>query len=130
MLVLSPDEDGNFGLSATELEREHLAGRPLVLLAACETTHTAPYLHEIWSLPGAFLRAGARGVVASAVPIPDADASRFFAGVRSRLAAGRPLVEAVRNERMAWLERPGRDWVRGVIVFESLLPGGPAQGGH
>ena len=61
MLVLSPGSDGTWALTARSLAHERLPGRPIVILGACHAAETAPYLHEAWGLPLAFLRAGANG---------------------------------------------------------------------
>jgi hypothetical protein len=121
-LALSPEPDGDFALSARELTGVTLAGRPLVVLAACETTETAPYLHELWSLPAALVSAGASAVLASAAPIPDRDAAAFFTAVRRRIAGGASIAAAVRDERMAWIARDARSWTRDVVVFEAASP--------
>ncbi len=122
VLALSPDADGKYTLSAQDLSGVQLRGRPLVVLAACETTETAAYLHEAWNLPVAFVTAGASAVLASGAPIPDADAGVFFAGVRARVVAGAPIAQAVRDERVAWLARDSHGWTEHVMVFEGIRP--------
>ncbi|HLL81246.1 MAG TPA: CHAT domain-containing protein, partial [Longimicrobium sp.] len=123
LLALSPDDSGRYALTAGELRQAALEGAPLVLLAACEAAHTAPQLHQPYSLPAAFLQAGARVVLAATVKIPDDEAPRFFDAVRARIRAGAPPAVAVRDERQAWLARQpagGTEhrWVEGVLVFE------------
>ncbi len=120
MLVLSPDGDGKFALSAQDLAGVQLEGHPLVILAACETTETAPYLHETWNLPAAFVAAGASAVLASSAPIPDAQAAEFFAQVRARLRSGRSVAQSVRDVRSEWLAKDPHSWVGRVLVFESI----------
>jgi hypothetical protein len=114
-VVLSSDVDGRYALTAGDVREVRLAGAPLVILAACHAARTAPHLHEPWSLPVAFLDAGARSVVASSTTIPDAEAGPFFEGVRRRISAGESPAAAVRHERET---RPYQKWMSGVMVFE------------
>lgn len=118
LLLLSPEADGRYALTAADVRARRLQGAPLVILAACRAAHTAPVHHEPFSLPVAFLSAGARAVLAATVDIPDAQAGPFFDAVRARIHAGQPAAQALRDERMAWLPRGGADWVRAVLVFE------------
>src|SRR5262249_59629452 len=71
LLVLSRGLGGEFALTAGAIRRQRLERAPLVLLAACESAHTAPYLHQSWSLPAAFLEAGAGAVVAASSRVGD-----------------------------------------------------------
>jgi hypothetical protein len=118
LIVLSPQPDGQYALTAGEVRRQRLKRSPVVLLASCRAAQTVPYLHEPWSLPTAFLDAGARAVIASPTDIPDAEAGPFFEAVRARLRAGEPPAVAVRNERQALLTRDPQSWVRTVVIFE------------
>jgi hypothetical protein len=118
LIVLSPQPDGRYALTAGEVRRQRLKRAPVVLLASCRAAQTVPYLHEPWSLPTSFLDAGARAVIASPTDIPDAEAGRFFEAVRARLRAGEPPAVAVRNERMSSLAREPQSWVRTVVIFE------------
>jgi cellulose synthase operon protein C len=70
LVVLSPEMDGHHALDASEVRRQRLRRAPVVLLAACGTARAAPFLHEPFSLPVAFIDAGARAVLASTVDIP------------------------------------------------------------
>jgi len=72
---------------------------------------------EPWSLPRALVEAGARTVIASRAELPDAEASQFFEGVRRRVESGSAPRVALRDERLAWLQK-GRDWVREVVAFD------------
>ncbi len=117
-LALSPDSDGMFALTAAEVRRAHFTRSPLIVLAACEASHAAPLLHETWSLPAAFVYAGAGAVFASAAPIPDADAAAFFDAIRTKVIAGASPTIALRDARRYWLDHHRGDWVRDVIVFE------------
>jgi hypothetical protein len=118
LIVLAPEADGRYALTASQIREQRLAGAPLVFLATCRAAKTAPFPHEPFSLPVAFVEAGARAVLASTVDIPDT-AGRFFDAVRERVRAGaRPSV-ALRDERQRWLEaHPDAAWVRHVLLFE------------
>lgn len=118
LLVLAPEPDGRYALTAREVRAHRLEGAPLVILAACRAAHAAPVAHEPFSLPVAFLEAGARAVLAATVEIPDAQAARFFESVRARIQAGQPVAVALRDERVAWQKGGGADWVRAVLAFE------------
>jgi hypothetical protein len=125
LIALTPDpgEDGRYALTAADVRKERLEGAPLVVLAACEAAHPAPFMHEPFSLPAAFIQAGARAVLAATVKLPEAEATAFFEGVRSRIREGVPPAVAVRDARMAWNNQrqpseKGGGWVEDVLVFE------------
>ncbi|WP_267968046.1 CHAT domain-containing protein [Myxococcus stipitatus] len=118
LLVLSPEEDGTYALTATDLQGQRLAGRPVVVLAACHAAHSARYFHETFGLPLAFVDAGARAVLAATQEIPDAEASEFFEPVLARIRAGVPAAIVLRDARQDWLRRPGGTWVAQVLLFE------------
>ncbi|MBN8230378.1 CHAT domain-containing protein [Corallococcus macrosporus] len=118
LLMLAPEGDGRYALTAQQVCAEGLTGAPLVFLAACGAARTAPFPHESFSLPVAFLDAGARAVMAATVDIPDT-AGRFFSDVRERIHAGAAPSVALRDERQAWLQAsPGDRWVHDVLLFE------------
>ena len=117
-LALSPDPNGQYALTAREVSRAKLASSPLVILAACESAQAAPQFATRWSLPTAFLTAGARAVVAPTTAVPDQQAGPFFDELRTRAATGVPLAEVVRDLRKQWLVDRKADWVRDVVVFE------------
>lgn len=115
-LLLAPDASGAWALSAKSLRAAHLDAHPIVLLAACRASTVAPYFHEPWSLPRAFLSAGASAVVAAPVDLPDDEARAFFNGVVTRIRAGADPAVAVRDERLRFIGRRAL-WVRTVLVF-------------
>lgn len=117
-LALSADATGNYALTAGAVRAATLRRHPLVVLAACSASQSAPVLHEPWSLPSAFVLAGARAVVASAAPIPDLEAGEFFDSVRAAVAGGSPVAVALRDARVRWLAAGRGEWVRDVAVFE------------
>ncbi|GMU07656.1 CHAT domain-containing protein [Corallococcus caeni] len=118
LLMLAPEQDGQYSLTAKQVRAHRLFGAPLVFLAACGAARTAPFPHESFSLPVAFLEAGARAVLAATVDIPDT-AGRFFNNVRERIHAGAAPAVALRDERQAWLQAsPGDRWVQDVLLFQ------------
>ncbi|GMU00380.1 hypothetical protein KH5H1_45000 [Corallococcus caeni] len=119
LVVLSPEVNGRYALTADVVREQRLKGEPTVFLAACSAGRTtALQSTEPFSLPAAFIDSGARAVLASTVDIPDA-AGRFFDGVRRRIHAGSPAAVALRDERQAWLARDGRaGWTRSVLLVE------------
>ena len=117
-LALSPDATGQYALTTRDVRAATFTTSPLVILAACRASHAAPVLHQPWSLPAAFVFAGARAVVASTSPIPDADAGAFFDDFTQRVRAGQPAAIALRDSRIAWLHQGRGDWVRDLIVFD------------
>lgn len=117
-LALSPEPDGRYALTTRDVRAAQFPTSPLVILAACRSSRAAPVSHDTWSLPAAFVYAGARVVIASTAPIPDREAGPFFDAVRGRIRTGAPAATALRDERLAWLARGGADWVRDIIIFE------------
>lgn len=117
MLVLAQGAAG-YGLTASAVRQAKLPKHPVVLLGACRAATVAPFLHERWSLPRAFLDAGASAVIAAPVELPDAEAREFFARVVARLKKGEAPALALRDERVAWLAAGKAGWVRTVLVFD------------
>lgn len=119
-LVLAPDPaTGRWWLTAAEIRARLLRGAPLVTLGACHAAQTAPYMWGPWSLPIAFIKAGARGVFASPAPLSDGESASFFAAVRRAIKDERrePAV-ALRNARLAYLKNTGNSSVAHVVLFE------------
>jgi hypothetical protein len=128
-LVLSPEEpvrgapagraDLPYALTAEAIRGGRLRRRPIVVLEACHSAVGARYEHEPWSLPDAFLAAGARAVFAAATEIPDVASGQFFARVLKRVRDGAAPAVALRDERIAALRKdPHNPWVASVILFE------------
>lgn len=117
-LLLAPGPGGP-ELGVTRIQKASFHGAPFVILAACEAARTSYALHEPLSLPAAFIRAGARGVLAATVKIPDREAGTFFNAVRMRMRAGTSPALALRDERVQWKsEGRGGEWLDSVLLFE------------
>jgi hypothetical protein len=117
LIALTPDREGRFALTAEEIRKQNLARAPTVLLAACGAARMSPFLHESFSLPTAFVAAGAREVFAATADIPHS-AGRFFSAVRSRISEGADPAVALRDERMQWHQaEPEQRWVDSVLLF-------------
>jgi hypothetical protein len=117
-LMLAPGQEDP-ELSVAQVRSASLRGAPFVVLAACHAAHTTYSLDTPFSLPAAFIEAGARGVVAATVAIPDLEAAAFFNAVRERIRSGAPPALALRDERVRWLEqRRGAPWLDNVLLFE------------
>ena len=118
LIALSPDADGAWALSAGAVRNHPLSGRPLVLHGACRAAVGAPLLYAPWSLPAAFLEAGARAVLASRDDIPDSQVRLFFDAVIAGIRVGQSERIALRDARLAFRTRPGGAWVDSVLLFE------------
>ncbi len=118
LLVLSPDATGQYALTAGEVRAHRLEAAPLVILAACRGAQLGAQPHSPWSLPVAFLEAGAASVLAASGEVRDAQARPFFDAVRARVRAGQEAAAALRDERLAWRGRPGAAWVDSVLLFQ------------
>jgi hypothetical protein len=120
-VALSPERDGRFALTAEDVRKAHLKGRPVVVLVACQTSRAAPYLHEALSLPVAFVQGGARIVFAAASTIPNDEASRFFEPLLDRLHSGQNPAVALMEARAAWKSNGGQNqWVDDVMMFRGM----------
>ncbi|MCP3100107.1 CHAT domain-containing protein [Myxococcus sp. K15C18031901] len=119
LVVLSPELDGAYALTADLVRQTRLSHAPLVLLATCGAARTAPFPHESYSLPVAFIEAGASAVLASTLEIPDT-AGAFFENVRERVRSGAAASGALRDARAQWArEHPeDRAWLPHVLLFE------------
>ena len=117
-LVMAPGQEG-WELSVAAVRGASLQGAPFVVLAACHGAHSTYSVDDPLSLPAAFIEAGARGVLAATVQIPDLEAQAFFNAVRERMRSGTAPALALRDERMRWQrEGRGKDWVNSVLLFE------------
>jgi len=118
-LVLSPESDRQYAMTPNDVEPVKLSAAPLVILGACHAATSARSLEGGIGLAEAFLRAGARAVVASPDAIQDLGAHAFFDAVREKVTRGTDPAVAVRDERVRRLAAsPDNAWVAGVVVFE------------
>jgi cellulose synthase operon protein C len=116
-LVLTPERSGGpYALTAEAIRKVELRAHPLVVLAACRSAKGATYQHQPWSLPDAFLTAGARAVFATATDIPDRQSGQFFARLLERVRSGVEPAVALRDLRIETL--PTQPWVADVILVE------------
>ncbi|MCB9651244.1 MAG: CHAT domain-containing protein [Deltaproteobacteria bacterium] len=117
-IALSPDARGWSRLRAEDVQGARFASAPVVVLAACDAAGVRREdLLEPSGLAVALLGAGARAVLASDAPLPDAGAAAFFREVRRRYEAGASIARALEDARMAW-PASSADWTRSVVVFE------------
>lgn len=116
-LVLTPERSGGpYALTAEAIRKVELRGHPLVVLAACRSAKGATYQHQPWSLPDAFLTAGARAVFATATDIPDQQSGELFAQLLARVRSGVEPAVALRDLRIETSQ--AQPWVADVILVE------------
>jgi cellulose synthase operon protein C len=116
-LALSESPIG-WALTAEAVSGWTLTKQPVVLLADCSSAVPAAYDHVAWGLPAAFLRAGARAVVASLVDIPDGEGGEFFAQIREELRRDPDVQKVVARLRAGKIATDPASWVRNVVVFQ------------
>jgi len=78
-------------------------GHPLIIMNACETGNLNPLYTSYFA--AAFLKYGARGVVATECAVPDAFAADFAEQLYAHLLAGDPLGESLLTTRRYFLEK-------------------------
>jgi CHAT domain-containing protein len=116
-LVLSPEPDGEYALTAEAIRGIALRGHPVVALTACHSARGARYQHAPWSLPDAFIAVGARAVLATTADIPDVASGKLFDSVLARTRGGADPAVALRDERIA-ADPATAGWVDDVVLFE------------
>jgi hypothetical protein len=114
-LILSPDREGDYLLTASKVSTARLDGAPIVILAGCDAGRVSVSA-EPWSLATSFLAAGARAVMAPTEQIPDDEAGKAFESLVGRIRNGADPVEALQAER----SDRGTDaaWLSSMIIFE------------
>jgi hypothetical protein len=118
-LVLSPELDRQYALTPSDVAGVRLEASPLVILGACRAATSSRAIEGGMGLAEAFLRSGARAVIASPDAIQDRGALPFFAAIRDRVLAGADPAVALRDERVRQRAASHDDpWVSGVVVFE------------
>ncbi|HVE84425.1 MAG TPA: CHAT domain-containing protein, partial [Myxococcales bacterium] len=96
-LVLAPEAGGRYSLTARDVRQEALGGHPLVVLAACESGDSAVDLQEGEGLAEAFVKAGARAVLAVDGRIKDPESEQFFRPLLARIQTGATPAAALRE---------------------------------
>ncbi len=114
-LILSPDPQGDYLLTASKVSAVPLTEAPIVVLAGCDVGRVQVSA-EPWSLATSFLTAGARLVIAPTEPIPDASASEVFQSLVERIRGGADPVEALVAERSS--RGAAAAWLSSIVVFE------------
>jgi hypothetical protein len=114
-LILSPDPQGDYLLTASKVRAATLVGSPTVVLAGCDAGRVQVST-EPWSLATSFLQAGARVVIAPTAPIPDDNANDVFRSLIEQIRAGADPAEALVAER----HRRGAaaPWLSSIVIFE------------
>jgi CHAT domain-containing protein len=103
--VTLPDGGATY-LTAGQVQ-EWRGDAALVFLSACETAvGPAKFADGIPGLQRAFLRAGARGVIATLWPIDDVTARDFSVEFYRRYLGSRAADVALRDTQAAWLTAP------------------------
>jgi hypothetical protein len=119
VLVLSPGADDSGYLTSSQIATLTLPRHPVVFLGACFSGQSASYGPVHASLPAAFMRAGARMVLAATGVVEDAEAGDFFDGVRRRISKGAKGPIALRDERLDVRWRNDRaHWGRDIVLFQ------------
>lgn len=100
--VLLSDE---FSVSLQDLEVYGIIinGHPLIIMNACETGNLNPLYTSYFA--AAFLKYGARGVVATECAVSDGFAADFAEQLYTHLLAGKPLGESLLGMRQYFLEK-------------------------
>ena len=105
-LLVLPAMDGSGRatyLTAGQVQGWH-GDAELVFLSACESAIGPPkFAAGMPGLQRAFLRAGARGVIATLAPIEDVLAQQFAIDFYSRYTDGRSAMRALSETQRAWL---------------------------
>ncbi len=114
-LILSPDPQGDYLLTASKVRAATLVGSPTVVLAGCDAGRVQVSA-EPWSLATSFLHAGARVVIAPTAPIPDDNANDVFRSLIERIRTGADPAEALVAERR--VRQAAAPWLSSIVIFE------------
>jgi CHAT domain-containing protein/Tfp pilus assembly protein PilF len=97
-------EDG--WVTAEEIALLNLRGCELVVLSACETGRGDVHTGEgVFGLRRAFLYAGARTLLSSLYPVPDAETRHLMRSFYAALEAGKNKREALRSAQLEAIQR-------------------------
>ena len=118
VLAADPRDDGRYRLTARDIRIRHLEEHPLVILASCHATAVSRSWRRPWSLPAAFLEAGAAAVVTCPSGLEHDEVERFIDNFRSRLLPGVDYASALEQTRKASLATNGLSGVRDIVLFQ------------
>ena len=105
-LILSPGA-GGYALSAREVMQVPLHAA-LVTLSACRSAGAKTYSGEgLVGLSWAFLRAGARSVVAGLWDVTDASTAKLMSDFYSRMVSGETPAQALREAKLRMIHSTG-----------------------
>lgn len=103
LLLPALDAAGNPTYLTAGQVQEWRGDADLVYLSACETAvGPARFAEGLPGLQRAFLRAGARGVIATLWPVEDVYASQFAADFYRRFTGGTPASQSLSETQRAW----------------------------
>jgi CHAT domain-containing protein len=132
IVLAAGDEDEDGLLQLREIRELPLAGQ-LVVLSTCESA-SGPMMDGagVQTLASAFIEAGARVVVASLWPLPDAAAADVMEAFVARLAHGKSVATALAEAQRDAVrhELPPVAWAGFVVVGDGgfvPFPGGAAR---
>lgn len=116
-LALAPDSGTDGNLQADELATEQLEAA-LVVLSVCNSARGLPNQGDeiVGVIDRAFLRAGARSVVASRWPVHDAASVLFMRQFYGGLRAGRPVLRAFHDAQLALRRKQARPAQLGPLL--------------
>lgn len=126
-LALAADSASDGKLHADELASESLTAA-LVVLSVCDSARGTPNAGDeiVGVIDRAFLRAGARSVLASRWPVHDAASVLFMRHFYADLRAGRPLIEAFHGAQLALRRKQAKPSQLGPLL--ASLDGGRVRG--
>jgi len=105
LLLPALDADGTPTYLTAGQVQEWRGDADLVYLSACETAvGPARFAEGLPGLQRAFLRAGARGVIATLWPVEDVYASLFAADFYRRYTTGTPAARALSETQRSWMQ--------------------------
>ncbi|HEV7570924.1 MAG TPA: CHAT domain-containing protein [Thermoanaerobaculia bacterium] len=123
LIFESPQNRAPIPLRASTIAGAHLPSRPFVVLAGCSTGRGPLRRNEgVDSLAAAFLRAGARGILATLWDIDDSPSARLLRIFHGHLRRGARATDALRQAQLSLLEsndpddRRPKAWAGFVLI--------------
>jgi CHAT domain-containing protein/Tfp pilus assembly protein PilF len=105
LLLPAKDAAGNAAYLTAGQVMEWRGDIDLVFLGACDTAvGPVRFAEGMSGMQGAFLRAGARGVIATLWPVEDVYASQFAADFYRRYTQGVPAAQSLSETQRAWIQ--------------------------